>query len=103
MLTSTKRDWLSIISRGGLTTPTTEWVQKVTQFEIICGGIHGSTISHGKDIIKTLYIHLRNKFPEQDEKVINVYGPMFDVDTLTGDNYLRMLQKSILPPVFFLK
>ncbi|KAJ8895943.1 hypothetical protein PR048_001284 [Dryococelus australis] len=39
-------DWISIISQGGLTTPSFEWLDKVRQFEIVFAAFHGTELSN---------------------------------------------------------
>lgn len=66
-------DWISIISKGGLTRPSHEWLNKITQFEVIFGSFHGLAISKQSKIISSLTAIIKSKFPEVHEKTISLY------------------------------
>ncbi|KAJ8881097.1 hypothetical protein PR048_017570, partial [Dryococelus australis] len=58
-------DWISIISRGGLKTPSSEWLDIARQFEIVFAAFHGTELS------KSTKLH--EKFSELNEKFLRVY------------------------------
>lgn len=67
-------DWISIISNGGLTRPSQEWLQKVVQFEVMYGSFRGTTFSKQQQIINTLAKLNKSKFPEVYMKIISLYA-----------------------------
>ena len=75
-------DWISIISKGGLTHSSDEWLQTLIQFEIVFGSFHGRTVSKQVKVISSL---VKSKFPEVDEKVICMY-----VRTIASVSYTHL-------------
>lgn len=72
-LQNVRKDWISVISRGGLVHPTIEWMHKVKQFEILFSEFHGQHVSKCRNVIRTLTTMLQDKFPDCNKKAIHLF------------------------------
>lgn len=70
---STGQDWISIISKGGLTSPSPEWLAALMEFEIIFASFHGQHFSKCNKVMETLTSIIQSKFPEIHWKIIALY------------------------------
>jgi hypothetical protein len=70
----TNYPWLSALSRGGLTQPSTEFFDQVKKFENEFQSFHGSSISKECNIVKNFQNLLLKKFPNLNPKVALKYS-----------------------------
>jgi hypothetical protein len=65
--------WISALSRGGLTIPSTEFAQTIYAFEDIFKTIHGSDICTKEKVIASTIKIIEEKFPLFPKEVIKKY------------------------------
>lgn len=70
---SAKQDWITIISKGGLTSPSPAWLSTICQLEIIFAAFHGPNISRCNRVMGTLTDLIHSKFPELNKKIVQLY------------------------------
>ena len=77
--------WISLLSRGGLTVPSEQWVEKFKEFEVVFCAMHmgegmarrdgtPDNLSRAPGVIRTLTDTLRYKWPCLDERVVSLYA-----------------------------
>jgi hypothetical protein len=69
-----KKGWISSLSRGGLFSPTEEFMGLMKQFEEVFQCYHGSEISLDPDPINKFGVILKNKFPLLPNKLLFFYS-----------------------------
>lgn len=74
-VTDTERfGWVEVLSRGGLTVPTDDWLRKVSQFELIFNEFNGlESVSKEKGIVKTICAAIRTKYPDFSPEIVKLY------------------------------
>jgi len=70
----TNYPWLTALSRGGLTQPSTEFFNMIKQFENIFLQFHGPTLSKESNVIKNFQKVLLQKFPSLHPKIAMKYS-----------------------------
>ncbi len=68
--------WIDVLSYGGLTKPSEEWLNQVYGFEEVFKEIHGTGISKDSNLISNLKNTLSTRFPEVDIGLIKFYSKM---------------------------
>ncbi len=68
--------WIDIMSYGGLTRPSQEWLNQVKLFEEEFQKVHGTEISREAKIIQSLETHLQEKFPVVPKDLVKFYSKM---------------------------
>ena len=66
--------WIYALSRGGLTVPSAELVNKVNEFDKIFDSIHGSDICRKPNVIKRLTEAISTHFPAFPHEVIQKFS-----------------------------
>ncbi len=70
----TNHPWLTALSRGGLTQPSTEFFDQIKQFEKVFQLFHGSDISRESNVIKNFRKVLLKEFPTLHPKIAIKYS-----------------------------
>jgi hypothetical protein len=66
--------WIFDLSRGGLTAPSPEFVDKILQFEKIFSSLHGSGISKEAKVVQKTIEKISEAFPHFPVDIIKKYS-----------------------------
>lgn len=67
--------WTQTLNRGGLTIPSTEWMELVVQFETEFCVMHGvNDVDRKPGVVQRLFSLLRHKHPHVDPRVLRKYA-----------------------------
>ncbi len=66
--------WIDVLSYGGLTRPSTSWLEQFQRFEGEFYNMHSMSISREPLVIQRLEATLKVKFPEVAEDIVKLYA-----------------------------
>lgn len=66
--------WIKLLSAGGLTVPTPEWMETIREMEKVFRLIHGDSFQKSPGVTKNLISKLEARFPEINKSAIRLFS-----------------------------